>query len=303
MTSLHDDLSSRTRGSMAENAIRLLALAALLWSFGGLLCLYWITNPQPKKFMPLVMRESDSEASRLAAIESWQTHFIPADTKWLCGVPSPLSDCKLDANLSKIPRSSWFRAIDPAVTNTFKARLYDLNVGVEKFCRDYWQQVWNTLESLIATALASVVCFAYPRILPSCILLVIAGLATFIQLNRWSSNSTIEPLLWILPIFCTSTAAFFLALYRWWVAPASAEVTNDWNKLWLGLLLLGIGIGAFAALIAWGGRVRTSGLGGLGLCVGWGVYLIAVHGWRLIRSLFSKTKPSFQCDSSQIGLP
>ncbi len=303
MTSMHDDISSRTRGAAAENAIRLISLAALLWSFGGLLCLHWITNPQPKKFMPLVMRESDSEASRLAAIERWQSQFIPADTQSLCGVPSPLSDCKLDANLSNIPRSSWFGAIDPAKTPSLKARLYALNVGVEKFCRDYWLQVRNTLESLIATAIASVVCFAYPRILPSCILLVITGLATFVQLNRWSSNATVEPLLWIFPIFCTSTAAFFLALYRWWVAPASAAVVNDWNKLWLGLLLLGIGAGAFAALIAWGGRVRTSGLGGLGLSVGWGVYLIAVHGWRLIRSLFSKTKSPFQYDSTQIGLP
>ncbi len=116
MTSLHDDISSKTRGAVAENAIRFISLAALFWSLGGLLYLYWITTPQPKKFMPLVIRESDSEASRLAAIERWQTQFIPTDTQVLCGVPAPLSDWKLDANLSKIlVRPGFVRSIQRRV--------------------------------------------------------------------------------------------------------------------------------------------------------------------------------------------
>jgi hypothetical protein len=295
-------ISSRMRGAIAEKAIRFLALAALLWSLGGLVCLYWVTASQPKKFMPLLMRESDSEADRLAAIETWRSQVIPSKSQLFLGVRSSFVDGNLDADLTEILRSSWSQAVDPSKKPSFKNRLFDLNVGVERFCRDYWLQVRHTLEFLIATALSCFLCFAFPRILPSSILLVVAGFAALIQLDRQSSESTGESLHWILPIFCLSNAAIFLAIYRWWVAPASIETTNDWNKFWLGLLLTGIGVGTFVALVMWGGRVRSSGLSGLGLCIAWGVYLVAVHGWKLIRSLFTKPTQIRPFDSTQSGL-
>jgi hypothetical protein len=131
-------------------------------------------------------------------------------------------------------------------------------------------------------------------------LLVVAGFAAHIQLGRFD-DFTIQSLLFILPSFCIAMIIVCLAIYRWWVAPASTEATKNWNKFWLGLLLTSIGVAAFVALVMWGGRVRSSGLSGLGLCIGWGVYLLSVHGWKLIRSLFSKAQTPIQCDSLETG--
>ncbi|MEQ1830743.1 MAG: hypothetical protein ABL921_32630 [Pirellula sp.] len=200
--------------------------------------------------------------------------------------------------MTELPASErWSYAVDPREKPaSFKKRLYDLNVGVEIFCRDYWSLAWLTLEFLVAATLASVLCLTFPRILPSCILLVVAG---FALLDIGSRRENGPSLLWFFPIVGTAILINCLAIYRWWVAPAPAEVAQDWRGFWLGLLLTAIGVGAFIALCLWGGRVRTNGLAGIGLSLGWGVYLIAFHGWKLVRSLFSKSHLSIQSDSSQ----
>ncbi len=237
--------------------------------------------------MPLIMRESDSVESRTAAIEAWRTQNIATNTSSLMRHRSPLVRYSLDPQLTELPPAEhWMHAVDPReLPASFPKRLYELNVGVEKFQRDYWFRVWVILEFLVASAITSLLCMSFPRILPSCILLVLAGLAQ-LDAVRWVDQ---EPsLLWHLPIFGAACLLFGLAVYRWWVAPAPAEIRQDWNKLWLGVLLTGIGVSAFVALFFWGGRVRTSGLAGIGLSIGWGVYLVSVHGWKLIRSLFVK---------------
>lgn len=294
---------SLPRGSSAERAMRLLALAALLWSLGAMVCLYMTTNPQPKKFMPLIMRETDSQESRTATIETWRTQYIPTNTQSLLGDRSPLVRYNLDAQLTELPQSEqyWMYARSSSEKPaSFKQRLFDMNVGVERFSREYWSRAWLTLEFLVAVAVASILNMIFPRILPSFILLVVAAFPAFVQLEVWSGGGEETPsALWLLPIAGIAFVICSLAIYRWKVAPAAVEVTHNWNKFWLGVLLTGIGVAVFVALVLWGGRVRTNGLAGIGLSIGWGVYLVAVHGWKLVRSLFSKSSMSTQTDSSQ----
>ncbi|MCE3018381.1 MAG: hypothetical protein LW870_21205 [Pirellula sp.] len=291
-------------GTGAEKAMRFLTSVVLIASLCGLGVLYWTTSSQPKNFMSLIIRESDTEESRAVAIDTWRTQYIPTNTQPFLGNRSPLVRYKLDAQLASLPASErgWMFAEDPQEKPaTFKKRLYDLNVGIERFSRDYWSRVWFTMEFLVLVAVASILNLIFPRILPSLILLVSAGVPTFIHLEVWSrgGDEGASPF-WFLPSLVIIIVIGGLAIYRWWVAPAPAEVTQNWNKLWLGLLLTSIGVGAFIALFLWGGRVRTNGLAGIGLSFGWGVYLVVVHGSKLIRSLFSKSHSSRQSNSGQI---
>lgn len=286
------------RGSGAEKLMRCLALAVVLWSLSGLIYLSQITATQPKSFMPLVMRESDSEAARTAAIETWRAGNIPTNTQMLLGDRSPLVMYNLDAELTKLPKTGseawpWALAADAGEkAPSFKKRLFDLNLGVEGFCRDFETQVRLTLELGIATALAGVLCVIFPRILPSVILLVL-GLPGLVHFETWCRNtSSSQSPLWFFPVFVSAVMIGCLAVYRWSVAPATAEVNKNWKMFWLGLLLTAVGVAVFAALVTWGGRVRTNGLAGIAMGFGWGLYLVAVHGWQLLRRLFDKSQPT-----------
>jgi hypothetical protein len=293
-------LKRSSLAALVEKAMRLLAFGGLLWSLGGMACLHLTTTSQPRKFMPLIMRESDSENARSAAIETWRAQTLLTNTQLLLGKRSPLIEYNLDVQLNRLTNGSY-RPFEAAQANdkerSFEKRLFVLNVGVERFCRDYWLQVRHNLEFQVLATLACILCMIFPRILPSGILIAVTAFAGWIHLNTWSDER--QSLLWVFPILVIAILIGCLALYRWWIAPASAEITNDWNKFWLGLLLTGVGVGAFFALIAWGGRVRSSGLGGLGLCIGWGVYLVAVHGWKLIRSVFSISQPLVPSNTNQ----
>lgn len=280
-----------------EKTMRMLACAVLAWSLGGLVFLYLTVSPQPRKFMPLVIRESDSEESRQASINVWRDTVFPKNTQPLLGDRPPMVSFNLDARLSKRQLEDseiwyWHQASYADDKRTFKERLFDLNVEVEHFFRDYWTRAWQLLESLSAVALASVACIVFRRILPSSILFMISTLAFFLVYNE--IHMGLPTFHWIAPILGSSIAIAGLAIIRWWIAPASAEVTSDWNKLWLGLLLTSIGLGVSFALVVWGGRVSHKGLAGLGLCIGWGVHLVAVHSWKLTRALFTKPTESLQ---------
>ena len=76
--------------ALAEGMMRCLASAALLWSLAGLAYLYWIVSDQPQRFLPLVIRESDTESDRIAAIDAWRVSNIPSNTELLLGNREPL---------------------------------------------------------------------------------------------------------------------------------------------------------------------------------------------------------------------
>ena len=286
-TDSDQSLHRPARGAYAEKSMRLLAFFILIWSLGGLGTLFLITDSQPQSFIPLKILESDSPVSRTAAIEAWRTITIPSNTHCLMRDRSPLVRYNLDPELTELPTAEhWMHAIDPReLPASFSKRLYELNVGVELFQRDYWSRVWQIMTYLIACVFASLLCMSIPRILPSLIVLVVAGLAQ-LEAARWIHQ---EPsLLWYLPILGLAFLIACLSVYRWWVVPAPAYTQQHWQKLWIGVLLTCIGVIAFIALILWGGRVPPKGLAGIGFSIGWGVYLVLVHGWKLLRSTLHK---------------